>query len=49
MEKSTTKESPSFKKVVVDCGRIIRKIKPPTTLIFNKGILCYKQLNKYRR
>nr|WNK78829.1 protein 4c [Infectious bronchitis virus] len=47
MEKSTTKENQSFRKVVVGCGPIIRKIrivKPPTTLIFTKGVLGYKRL-----
>nr|ABW75130.1 4c [Turkey coronavirus] len=47
MEKSTTKEIQSSKKVVVVCGPIIRKIriiKPPTTLIFKKGVLAYKCL-----
>ena len=44
MEKSTTKETQSFKKVVVGCGRVIRKIKSPTTLIFTKGVLGYKNL-----
>nr|QDQ69192.1 4c protein [Infectious bronchitis virus] len=47
MEKSTTKEDQYFKKVVVVCGPIIRKIriiKPPTTLIFTKGVLGYKRL-----
>nr|APP92748.1 4c protein [Infectious bronchitis virus] len=37
MEKSTTKADQSFRKVVVGCGLVIRKIKvikPPTTLIF---------------
>nr|QDQ69140.1 4c protein [Infectious bronchitis virus] len=47
MEKSTTKEDQFFKKVVVVCGPAIRKIriiKPPTTLTFTKGVLCYKRL-----
>ncbi|QOS02281.1 4c [Avian coronavirus IA1162/2020] len=47
MEKSTTKEHRFSKKVVVECGPIIRKIriiKPPTTLIFIRGVLSYKRL-----
>lgn len=47
MEKSTTKEHQFSKKVVVECGPIIRKIriiKPPTTLIFIRGVLFYKRL-----
>lgn len=44
MEKSATKEPPSFKKVVVDCGRVIKKIRPPTTLFSNKGVWTYKRL-----
>nr|AYG86353.1 4c protein [Infectious bronchitis virus] len=47
MEKSTTKEDQFSKKVVVACGLIIRKIriiKPPTTLVFKKGVLSYKRL-----
>nr|ADV71791.1 4c protein [Infectious bronchitis virus]ADV71804.1 4c protein [Infectious bronchitis virus] len=47
MEKSTTKEHQSSKKVAVGCGPIIRKIriiKPPTTLIFIRGVLIYKSL-----
>lgn len=38
-------ETQSFKKVVVGCGRVIRRIKSPTTLIFIKGVLGYKKLN----
>nr|QKV27934.1 putative 4c protein [Infectious bronchitis virus] len=47
MEKSTTKEDQSFKRVVVVCGPVIRNIRiirPPTTLIFTKGVLGYKRL-----
>nr|BCX31650.1 4c protein [Infectious bronchitis virus] len=47
MEKSTTKENQSSKKVVVGCGPIVRKIriiKPPTTIIFIRGVLSYKRL-----
>nr|WPH57467.1 4c accessory protein [Infectious bronchitis virus] len=47
MEKSTTKAHQFSKKVVVGCGLVIRKIriiKPPTTLTFKKGVLCYKRL-----
>lgn len=44
MEKSTTKENPSFKKVVVGYGRVLKKIRPPTTLVSNKGVWIYKRL-----
>nr|QLI34448.1 4c accessory peptide [Infectious bronchitis virus] len=47
MEKSTTKADQFFRKVVVDCGPVIRKIKlirPPTTLVSNKGVWTYKRL-----
>nr|ARS23145.1 4c protein [Infectious bronchitis virus] len=42
MEKSTTKETPFSKKVVVGCGP--KWIKPPTLLICNKGVWTYKNL-----
>nr|ASM61966.1 ORF4c [Infectious bronchitis virus] len=44
MEKSTTKEYQFSRKVVVGCGRVIKKIKPPTTLISIRGVLFYKRL-----
>lgn len=47
MEKSTTKECQFSKKVVVECGPIIRKIRKialPTTIIFKRGVLSYKRL-----
>nr|WNR61904.1 putative 4c protein [Infectious bronchitis virus]WNR61956.1 putative 4c protein [Infectious bronchitis virus] len=44
MEKSTTKEFPSFKKVVAGCGLALKKVKPPTTIVCNKGVWTYKRL-----
>nr|ADV71728.1 4c protein [Infectious bronchitis virus] len=47
MEKFSTKEHQFFKKVVVECGPIIRKIKkitPPTILVSNKGVWTYRRL-----
>lgn len=44
MEKSATKETPSLEKVVADCGRVIKRIRPPTTLVLNKGVWTYKRL-----
>nr|UOF83282.1 protein 4c [Infectious bronchitis virus] len=41
MEKSTTKETPFSKKVVVGCGPIIRR---PPLLTCNKGVWTYKRL-----
>nr|AIG54289.1 4c protein [Infectious bronchitis virus]APP92761.1 4c protein [Infectious bronchitis virus]QLI34497.1 4c accessory peptide [Infectious bronchitis virus] len=47
MEKLTTKADQSFRKVVAGCGPVIRNIKlirPPTTLVSNKGVWTYKRL-----
>nr|WPH57183.1 ORF4c protein [Infectious bronchitis virus] len=49
MEKSTMKENPFFRKVVVGCGPIIRDIrivKPPTTISCVKGVWTYKRLKE---
>nr|WNR61917.1 putative 4c protein [Infectious bronchitis virus] len=44
MEKSTTKEFPSFKKVVAGCGLALKKIKLSTTIVSCKGVWTYKRL-----
>ncbi|ABW75144.1 4c [Turkey coronavirus] len=52
MEKSTTKEHQSSKKVVVECGPIIRKIRiinPPHYTYFYKRRFILQTLNKYGR
>nr|WPH57125.1 ORF4c protein [Infectious bronchitis virus]WPH57137.1 ORF4c protein [Infectious bronchitis virus] len=49
MEKSTTKENPFFRKVVVGHGPItrgIRIVKPPTTISCIKGVWIYKRLKE---
>nr|QIQ19612.1 4c protein [Infectious bronchitis virus] len=45
MEKSTMKETPFFRKVVVGYG-LSKIVKPPTTISCIKGVWIYKRLRE---